>query len=341
MLQPSQLEHLCINLCAETMQHFYNTHIFKSSIESCRDEGIHCEVEVDYVDNVPCIDLISSLVCNINCVKSNITVRQLANLHTLEVHIDCFKHYVPHVACQQLKQAGRKLLMVSYYIYMDHSKCSTAKNLRKPVLNIYILQSHHNQLLHLQIMQKEGTVVHDFNVGLQRTGLLSMLDVECSIRGTAESYIAKVKVQHKQNPRLFEPKPLEPRTFGIQHFAGRVVYDASDFLGKQISSFTNISSCFTQYRQTEIYVRHVFLETATCINMTCGEITHYSAAHIAQNKVEQSLFPNQSTSLQKKANLNIKSVQFHFSKPFRKCNHFHDTNEINHPDTKFFFLNQL
>jgi len=62
LVQPSQLEHLCINLCAETMQHFYNTHIFKSSIESCRDEGIHCDVEVDYVDNVPCIDLISSLV---------------------------------------------------------------------------------------------------------------------------------------------------------------------------------------------------------------------------------------------------------------------------------------
>lgn len=62
LLQPSQLEHLCINLCAETMQHFYNTHIFKSSIESCRDEGIHSNVEVDYVDNVPCIDLISSLV---------------------------------------------------------------------------------------------------------------------------------------------------------------------------------------------------------------------------------------------------------------------------------------
>ncbi|XP_075226131.1 unconventional myosin-IXb-like dachs [Lycorma delicatula] len=122
--KPSQLEHLCINLCAETMQHFYNTHIFKSSIESCRDEGIHCEVEVDYVDNVPCIDLISSL----------------------------------------------------------------------------------------------------------RTGLLSMLDVECSIRGSAESYISKVRAQHRHNPRLFEPKPLEPRVFGIQHFAGRVVYDATDFL---------------------------------------------------------------------------------------------------------------
>ncbi|XP_048526207.1 myosin-I heavy chain isoform X1 [Dendroctonus ponderosae] len=122
--KPAQLEHLCINLCAETMQHFYNTHIFKSSIESCRDEGVCCEVEVDYVDNVPCIDLISSL----------------------------------------------------------------------------------------------------------RTGLLSMLDVECSIRGTAESYIAKIKVQHKNNKRLFEQKSIDPRLFGIQHFAGKVVYDAADFL---------------------------------------------------------------------------------------------------------------
>lgn len=122
--KPSQLEHLCINLCAETMQHFYNTHIFKSSVESCRDEEITCEIEIDYVDNVPCIDLISSL----------------------------------------------------------------------------------------------------------RTGLLSMLDVECSIRGTAESYVSKIKVQHKNNLRLFDPKPMDPRLFGIQHFSGRVVYDASDFL---------------------------------------------------------------------------------------------------------------
>ncbi|XP_050421871.1 unconventional myosin-IXAa isoform X2 [Adelges cooleyi] len=122
--KPSQLEHLCINLCAETMQHFYNTHIFKSSIESCRDEGIHCDVEVDYVDNVPCIDLISSL----------------------------------------------------------------------------------------------------------RTGLLSMLDVECSINGSVELYLRKVKTQHRNNPRLVESKTIDQRSFGIQHFAGRVVYDATDFL---------------------------------------------------------------------------------------------------------------
>jgi dachs protein len=58
-----------------------------------------------------------------------------------------------------------------------------------------------------------------------------MLDVECTMRGTAESYIQKVKVQHKNNPRLFDPRPIEARNFGIQHYAGRVVYDASDFLG--------------------------------------------------------------------------------------------------------------
>lgn len=124
--KPSQLEHLCINLCAETMQHFYNTHIFKSSVESCRDEGIMIDTDVDYVDNVPCIDLISSL----------------------------------------------------------------------------------------------------------RTGLLSMLDAECAVRGTAESYVAKIKVQHRESTRL-ESKITElhnPRTFAIRHFAGCVEYDTTDFL---------------------------------------------------------------------------------------------------------------
>ena len=71
--KPSQLEQLCINLCSETMQHFYNTHIFKASIESCREEGITSDVSIEYFDNVPCIDLISSLVCIIivsnKCLK--------------------------------------------------------------------------------------------------------------------------------------------------------------------------------------------------------------------------------------------------------------------------------
>lgn len=60
-----------------------------------------------------------------------------------------------------------------------------------------------------------------------------MLDVECSARGTPESYVQKVRLQHKHNNRLFESKSVSSdlRVFGIQHFAGRVVYDASDCLG--------------------------------------------------------------------------------------------------------------
>ena len=123
--KPSQLEQLCINLSSETMQHFYNTHTLKTAIETCRDEGIACEVEVDYTDTAQCIDLISSL----------------------------------------------------------------------------------------------------------RTGLLKMLDVECSVRGCPETYVQKVKVQQKENPRLFEPAHCDTsRTFGIHHYAGRVVYDTTDFL---------------------------------------------------------------------------------------------------------------
>lgn len=74
-----------------------------------------------------------------------------------------------------------------------------------------------------------------------------MLDVECSIRGTAESYVAKVKVQHKQNPRLFEPRTVDCRSFGIQHFAGRVTYDASDFLGMWTIIFFNVHVCSYTY----------------------------------------------------------------------------------------------
>ena len=54
----SQLEQLCINLCSETMQHFYNTHTLKTAIKTCRDDGISCAVEVDYADNA---QLLSSL----------------------------------------------------------------------------------------------------------------------------------------------------------------------------------------------------------------------------------------------------------------------------------------
>ena len=62
-----------------------------------------------------------------------------------------------------------------------------------------------------------------------------MLDVECSVRGCPETYVQKVKVQQKENSRLFEPQHCDTtRMFGIYHYAGKVVYDTSDFLGDTI-----------------------------------------------------------------------------------------------------------
>lgn len=62
-----------------------------------------------------------------------------------------------------------------------------------------------------------------------------MLDVECSVRGFPETYVQKLKVQHKDNKKLFEPKHCDiSRTFAIHHYAGQVVYETSDFLGKNV-----------------------------------------------------------------------------------------------------------
>lgn len=59
-----------------------------------------------------------------------------------------------------------------------------------------------------------------------------MLDTECSLKGTAESYVTKIKAQHHNSPRL-EIKISDindSTTFTIKHFAGSVNYDTTDFL---------------------------------------------------------------------------------------------------------------
>lgn len=56
----NHLEQICVNLCSETLQHFYNTHIFKSIDDLAREEGVLSEhLSVDYFDNAPCIELLT------------------------------------------------------------------------------------------------------------------------------------------------------------------------------------------------------------------------------------------------------------------------------------------
>ncbi|XP_048575754.1 unconventional myosin-IXb isoform X2 [Nematostella vectensis] len=53
------LNQICVNLCAETIQHFYNTRIFKTTEEYCREEGLLSELDLDYIDNAACIELLT------------------------------------------------------------------------------------------------------------------------------------------------------------------------------------------------------------------------------------------------------------------------------------------
>ena len=60
--QNNELEQLCVNLTSETLQHFYNTHIFKSTEEACIEEGIQCDIDINYYENAPIVEILSSQV---------------------------------------------------------------------------------------------------------------------------------------------------------------------------------------------------------------------------------------------------------------------------------------
>ncbi len=51
-------EQLCINYANETLQFYFNKHIFKLEQEEYSKEKINWKI-IDYIDNKPCIDLIS------------------------------------------------------------------------------------------------------------------------------------------------------------------------------------------------------------------------------------------------------------------------------------------
>ena len=87
-----------------------------------------------------------------------------------------------------------------------------------------------------------------------------MLDVECSLKGCAESYVQKVKIQHKSNKKLFSPNNQDvSKSFGIQHFAGPVVYEASQFLSKNRDIIPDdIVAAFSKSQCNFGFVSHLF-----------------------------------------------------------------------------------
>ncbi|NP_001410713.1 unconventional myosin-IXAb [Danio rerio] len=54
----NSFEQFCINFANETLQHYFNQHVFKLEQEEYRSEGINWHM-IDYIDNTACINLIS------------------------------------------------------------------------------------------------------------------------------------------------------------------------------------------------------------------------------------------------------------------------------------------
>ncbi|XP_069123410.1 myosin-I heavy chain-like isoform X2 [Argopecten irradians] len=150
----NRLEQLCINLCAETMQHFYNTHVFKSTMQSLREEGVQADIDVTYFDNEPILELLSS----------------------------------------------------------------------------------------------------------KRSGLFSILETECAQpRTSPDTFVSKAKVHHRINNYFFEPLPKALGVFGIRHFAGRVVYDASNFLTSNRDQLPDDIVCILSKQNCNFgFVSHLF-----------------------------------------------------------------------------------
>ena len=78
-IQDNSLEQLCINLSSETLQHFYNTFVFKTTEEAYIEEGIQADMDIHYYENAPIVELLSSqvelaavmlVVCNMDSVLS-------------------------------------------------------------------------------------------------------------------------------------------------------------------------------------------------------------------------------------------------------------------------------
>lgn len=66
-----------------------------------------------------------------------------------------------------------------------------------------------------------------------RMGLIAFLNEECvRPKGSDKTFVYKSEAMNKENPCFFRDKHAKDREFGILHYAGPVVYDATDFVVK-------------------------------------------------------------------------------------------------------------
>ncbi|KAG7365309.1 myosin G [Nitzschia inconspicua] len=82
-----------------------------------------------------------------------------------------------------------------------------------------------------EITYDDNTDVLDLVEG--RMGLLAFLNEECvRPKGSDKTFVYKAQAMNKDNPCFFRDKHAQDTEFGICHYAGKVVYDATNFVVK-------------------------------------------------------------------------------------------------------------
>jgi myosin V len=127
-----------------------------------------------------------------------------------------------------------------------------------------------------EIKYDDNTDVLDLIEG--KTGLLAMLNEECvRPKGSDEAFVTKALAANKKSPCLIASK-TNRKAFGIHHYAGKVMYDATDFVtSNQDTLPTDLMDCALKVKN-EIVSKH--LSNEKCNNLSGGgeEVSERKAA---------------------------------------------------------------
>ena len=115
-----------------------------------------------------------------------------------------------------------------------------------------------------EIKYDDNTDVLDLIEG--KTGLLAMLNEECvRPKGTDEAFVSKALAANKGSPCLF-PNKTNRIGFGIHHFAGKVMYDAEEFVNSNQDTLPTDLSELASLCNNEILAQH--MTNDACQNFT-------------------------------------------------------------------------
>nr|WVH45742.1 MyoC [Craspedostauros australis] len=112
-----------------------------------------------------------------------------------------------------------------------------------------------------EIKYDDNTDVLDLIEG--KTGLLAMLNEECvRPKGTDQAFVTKALAANKQSPCLF-PNKVNRMGFGIHHYAGKVMYDAEEFVIRNQDTLPTDLSDLASLCSNEIIAKHMTNDSCT------------------------------------------------------------------------------